>query len=367
MPLRLLFLNWRDQRHPEGGGAERYLTVVTEGLAARGHRVTVVTALYPGAVPDEWINGVRYLRKGGRYSIYPRAMLSHLAGSHRADVVVDVQNGVPYLSPLVRRGPVVNLVHHVHREQWPVVFGPRVSRVGWWLESSLSPAVYRHTDYVAVSESTKRELVDLGVDPHRVTVIHNGTDESHDVGPIRAEHPLVTVIGRLVPQKQVEIAMRAVAEIAPDLPDIELRVVGSGYWENRLRDLASELDIEARTTFTGHVSEIEKHRILAESWVHAMPSIKEGWGLVVTEAGLHGTPTVAFSSAGGPNDSIRDGHTGVLVDGGQVEFTAALRDLLLDDVRRALLSANVAEWVRRFRWEDSVARWDELVTRAVVG
>lgn len=88
--------------------------------------------------------------------------------------------------------------------------------------------------------------------------------------------------------------------------------------------------------------------------------------MVVTEAGLHGTPTVAFASAGGPNDSIRHGHTGVLVHGGQGEFTAALRALLFDDVRRMRLSANVAGWVRRFRWEDSVDRWDDLVRRAVL-
>ena len=109
--------------------------------------MTVLTSGYPGAFPKESLNGVRYVRRGGRYSIYPRALVSQALGAHPADVVVDVQNGMPYLSPLVRRVPVINLVHHVHREQWPVVFGPRVSRFGWWLESA-SPAVYRRAMYV---------------------------------------------------------------------------------------------------------------------------------------------------------------------------------------------------------------------------
>ena len=95
--------------------------------------VTFRTAAYPGALPEETVAGVRYLRRGGHYSIYPRAFGANTTASH--DVVVDVQNGVPYLSPLVTRSPVVNLVHHVHREQWPVVFGPRTARFGWWLES----------------------------------------------------------------------------------------------------------------------------------------------------------------------------------------------------------------------------------------
>ena len=129
MSLRVLLLNWRDLHHPEAGGAEKYLVTVAEGLAARGHEVTFRTAAYPGALPEETVAGVRYRRRGGHYSIYPRAFAANAAASH--DVVVDVQNGVPYLSPLVTRSPVVNLVHHVHREQWPVVFGPRTARFGW--------------------------------------------------------------------------------------------------------------------------------------------------------------------------------------------------------------------------------------------
>ena len=205
MSLRVLLLNWRDLHHPEAGGAEKYLVTVAEGLAALGHEVTFRTAAYPGALPEETVDGVHYVRSGGHYSIYARAFTGHLRSRH--DVVVDVQNGVPYLSPLATRAPVVNLVHHVHREQWPVVFGPRSARFGWWVESSLAPRVYRRTSYVAVSDSTKRELVALGVDADRITIIHNGTDAVADAEAERAPLPRVVVLGRLVPQKRVEIAL----------------------------------------------------------------------------------------------------------------------------------------------------------------
>ena len=75
MSLRVLLLNWRDLHHPEAGGAERYLVTVAEGLAARGHDVTFRTAAYPGALPTETIAGVRYVRRGGHYSIYARALV----------------------------------------------------------------------------------------------------------------------------------------------------------------------------------------------------------------------------------------------------------------------------------------------------
>ena len=367
MSLRVLLLNWRDQHHPEAGGAEKYLVTVAEGLAGRGHDVTFRTAAYPGAVQEETVAGVHYVRKGGHYSIYPRSVLGRRQSGY--DVVVDVQNGVPYLSPLVTRTPVVNLVHHVHREQWPVVFGPRTARLGWWLESSLAPAVYRRSTYVAVSHSTRRELIGLGVDAERISLIHNGTDAVADEGHARSADPRLIVLGRLVPQKRVELALDAVAALRSTIPGLHLDVVGAGWWEPQLRHHASVLGVDELVTFHGHVSEAEKHRLLARAWVHAMPSLKEGWGLVVVEAGVHGTPTVAFREAGGPADSIRHERTGLLVDDaagpgvGAGDYAEALRRLLTEDALRRRMSDEVRTWVSQFHWEDCVLSWEQLLLR----
>ena len=350
MAYSVLLLNWRDLGHPEAGGAEKYLVEVAEGLAARGHHVTFRTALYPGALPREVVNGVNYIRKGGHYSVYTRAIASQAVRRLRADVVVDVQNGVPFLSTAaLPHHPVVNLVHHVHREQWPVAFNPTVAKIGWQLESALAPFAYRRAQYVAVSETTRRELVALGVDGDRVVIIPNGTDlTNQDARP--ADHPVVTVLGRLVPHKRVEIAIRAVAALRNKIPGIELRVVGSGYWLGELRDLSRDLGIADQVVFTGHVSEWEKRRILSESWVLALPSIKEGWGLVVVEAATHHTPSIAYRSAGGVADSIQEGRTGLLVDDGQEPFTGALEALLTDEKLRYSLGDEAARFAAQFTW-----------------
>ena len=147
-----------------------------------------------------------------------------------------------------------------------------------------------------------------------MTIIHNGTDAVADADAERSPLPRIIVLGRLVPQKRVELALDAVAALREQVPGLHLDVVGSGWWEPQLREHVAALGLEDDVTFHGHVSETEKHRLLARAWVHAMPSLKEGWGLVVVEAGVHGTPTVAFRSAGGPADSIVDGETGLLVD-----------------------------------------------------
>ncbi|QKT08756.1 glycosyltransferase family 4 protein [Gordonia sp. X0973] len=325
-------LCWRDLAHPQGGGSERYLQRVGAELVRRGLRVTLVSAAFDGCLDEETVDGVRILRRGGRLSVYPRALLL-LAGARvglgplrgtRPDVVVDTQNGVPFFASLLTRRTVV-LVHHCHREQWPVA-GPLLSRLGWWIESTLSPWAHRRRRYVTVSEPSRAELVALGVDAERIEVVRAGIDPPVAGDRAPAGRRLV-VLSRLVPHKQIEHSLDALAALRAEQPDLRMDVVGGGWWEQRLRDHARDLGVCDRVVFHGHVSERRKHELLASAAVHLMPSRKEGWGIAVVEAAQHGVPTVGYRSSAGLTDSIDDGVTGLLVDG-RDELIAATRKLL---------------------------------------
>src|SRR6201992_1145596 len=181
----VLLLCWRDTGHPPGGGSETYLQRIGAQLAASGIQVTLRTARYPGALRREVVDGVRISRAGGRYSVYVRALLAMAAARRglgplrrvRPDVVVDTQNGCPFLARLVYGRRVMVLVHHCHREQWRVA-GPVTSRIGWFVESTLSPRVHRRNQYVTVSLPSARDLVALGVDNERIAVVRNGLGEA---------------------------------------------------------------------------------------------------------------------------------------------------------------------------------------------
>ncbi|MFN8195060.1 MAG: glycosyltransferase family 4 protein [Nocardioidaceae bacterium] len=359
----MLILNWRDEHHPEAGGSEVWVGQMARGLVQRGVEVTMLCPRYPGALRREVVDGVHYRRVAGRLTVYLVVpLLALLRRLPRHDAVVEIQNGVPFLAASYSRKPVLVVVHHVHREQWRILFRPALARFGWWLESRVAPRVARHAPYVTVSEATRQELADLGVDAERVSVVRNGspTKDVANEPSSRSDVPEMLVLSRLVPHKRVEIALEAAQRLRHELPDLQVTVVGEGWWHQHLTDRVAELGLRDVVTFTGHVSEAEKHRLLGRAWVHALPSVKEGWGLVVVEAGLHQTPTVAFRSAGGVRESLVDGETGLLADD-EADFTHALGRLLTDADLRDRLGVAAEKHARSFTWEPSQEQFAGLV------
>ncbi|CAA0124886.1 Glycogen synthase [Mycolicibacterium vanbaalenii] len=370
LPLEsVLLLCWRDTGHPQGGGSEAYLQRIGAQLADSGVRVTLRTAHYPGAARRETVDGVEIQRVGGRHSVYVWAGLAMAAAviglgplRHvRPDVVVDTQNGLPFLARLVYGRRVVVLVHHCHREQWPVA-GRVMSRIGWFVESWLSPRVHRHNQYVTVSLPSARDLTLLGVDADRVAIVRNGLDAAPGatLTPARSTTPRVVVLSRLVPHKQIEDALGAVARLRSRIPGLHLDVLGDGWWADRLVDHAALLGISDAVTFHGHVDDHTKHAVLQRSWVNVLPSRKEGWGLAVVEAAQHGVPTIGYRASGGLVDSVVDGVTGLLVDDYQ-GLVDGLDRLLCDAVLREQLGAKAQVRSGEFSWQQSAAAMRQVL------
>jgi glycosyltransferase involved in cell wall biosynthesis len=361
----VVFLNWRDTGNPEGGGSEFYVERIAAGLAARGRPVTMVCAAWPGAPREEHRDGIRIIRRGSRLTVYLWAFLLYLGGRLGPhEVVVDVQNGLPFFSILYARRPVVVLCHHVHREQWQVLFPAPLARLGWWIESRLAPFVYRRCRYVTVSGSTRRELIALGVKAASIRIVRNGTvvPTGADLG-VRSPFPSICILGRLVPHKRVELALEAAAHIRLTIPDLQVFVAGQGWWEARVRRAVTRLGLNDAVHLLGYVDDQLKGELLAHSWVLAMPSLKEGWGLAVLEAAGHGTPAVGFRAAGGLAESIVDEVTGLLADDAE-ELHRQLARVLGDPALRDRLGAEARARAARFTWPAATEAFAEVLDEA---
>jgi glycosyltransferase involved in cell wall biosynthesis len=319
------------------------------------------------------VDGIEISRGGGPYTVYPRALAAILLAriglgplrGMRPDVVVDTQNGIPFFSWLVTSAPIVLLVHHGHREQWPVA-GRLVGRIGWWIESRLSPRVHRRTQYLTVSLPSAEELVTLGVDRTRIAVVRNGaepvpTQVASGAAGTRTRHPSLVVLSRLVPHKQIEDALAVVAGLRERIPGLHLDVIGDGWWAENLKTRARELDIAGAVTFHGHVDELRKHELLSRAWVHVLPSRKEGWGLAVIEAAQHAVPTVGYRASRGLTDSIVDGVTGLLVDD-LTQLTESVGDLLESGQARTVMGEKARARAREFSWEHTAYGVREVLT-----
>jgi len=355
----VVVLNWRDPWHPEGGGSELYVHQVAKELRDAGRNLTWVTAAYPGAASDEVVDGIRFIRRGGHLSVYlwvawlflSRSLDRRVGG---IDGVLEVQNGMPFLSSWLTRARVTVLVHHVHREQWSVL-GPVLSRIGWLLESRIAVRANRGNRYVAVSDVTRRELVALGVRAPSLSLAYNGMPPvpEYDAGE-RAAEPTLVVLSRLVPHKQIDHVIAALPTLAREFPGIRLRVLGDGWWGEELRRQAAALDLGDHIEFLGHVSDRTKFEELSRAWVHVLPSVKEGWGLSIVEAGHAGTPSVAYATAGGVTEAILDGVTGLLA-ADETDLTVQIAALLRDPALRAELGTKAQVRSGEFAWDAAAA------------
>lgn len=367
MTRHIVFMNWRDTANPEGGGSEVYVERIARGLVGLGHRVTIVCADHGEAPADEVRDGVRFVRRGSKATVYLRGWwLAFRRRLGHVDLFVDVQNGVPFFVKLASRTPVVVLVHHVHKEQWQVVYPGLPGRIGWWLEARAARRAFAGSQYVAVSQATRAELARLGVSRDHIAVVHNGSEAAPDVSATQSSSPLVCSLGRLVPHKQIEHLIDAVDELLPDHPDLHLSVVGSGWWEDELVHYVKERGLSDAVSFEGHLGEQDKHEVLKASWLLALPSLKEGWGLVIGEAAHHARPTLAYRSAGGTTESIRDGVTGLLAEDKQ-DFVTKLRMLIEDDALRGRLGAQAEDHATSYTWEHATQSFAHVIETVLAG
>lgn len=354
---RILVLNWRDVRHPQAGGAEQYMHRISARWAQAGAEVTWLTAAVPGRPAREVVDGVTMVRAGGALSIYPRVALKlRRQQLGRVDYLVDCQNGIPFFSPLfVEAGlPVVQVVHHVHQDQFATRFGPLMAAVGRFLEGPLSRAVYRGRPVVAVSPSTRegvrRRLRMRGP----IHVVPNGIDETPPIRAPRDPDPTIAVVSRLVPHKRVDILLGQLVPVAAAVPRLRVDIVGDGPERARLQGLAAELGLGDVVTFHGFQPDSVRDTMLQRAWLTTSTSDAEGWGLSIMEAAAHGVPTAALDVPG-VRDSVVPGRTGWLVPK-VADFGAALigaLDELADDVRAHELTAACQAWARSFGWDRS--------------
>lgn len=366
--MRILLLNWQDIKNPFGGGAEVYLHQIFKRLAAQGHSVTLLSCVYPGATDEEEIDGIRVLRRGNRNTFNYRVPIEYGRRFRREDfdLVIDDINKVPFYTPLFVRRPLLGMVMHLFGTSiFKEASAPAASYV--YGAERLALSVYRSTPLVAISESTKQELLSHGFPDENVFLVPCAVNHAtyRQLAEVNRTEPLIGYIGRIKKYKSVDHLLRAFAIVLKEMPNAKLVVMGEGDGRPAFQELSRELHIDGATTFTGFIPAEEKVRMLNRIQLVVNTSAKEGWGLTVTEANACGAPSVA-SDVPGLRDAVRDGETGLLYEYGNIEQLAEKILLLLrDNNLRARFSAAALTYAQSLTWDASAKVMLEVIERVL--
>jgi glycosyltransferase involved in cell wall biosynthesis/O-antigen/teichoic acid export membrane protein len=349
--MHILVLTDRDWTHPQGGGTGTNLFGHVSRWLAWGHRVSVIGAGYEGAEPVERIGDLTMYRVGGRSTVFPRTIWKQWRGLvPDADVVLEVINGITFLTPLWMRTARAALVHHVHTQHYEREMG-RIGRVaGLFLETLPLKLLYGGTRFVVISHATQHDLEGFGIAPDTVTVNHIGVELGAFAPGERAAEPTLLYLGRLKKYKRVEMLLDTIEA----LPGTVLEIAGDGDHRPVIEEEIARRDLGERVHLHGHVDEAEKLALLQRAWVNLTASSAEGWCLTVMEAAACATPSVAMRVGGLP-ESIEEGVTGFLADDGE-EFTADVRRLVEDRELRERMGRAALARARDFTWDRTARR-----------
>lgn len=364
---KILVFNWRDTRHVWAGGAEIYIHEIAKKLVKDGNQVTIFCGNDGKHQRHETLDGVRIVRRGGFYTVYLWAFLYYVIRFRgKYDFVIDVENGVPFFTPLYIREPKFLLIHHVHQEVFRENLRFPFSALAMFIEKRLMPWMYSSAKVVTVSESSKKDIVKLGFSTKaNIDIVSPGIDLASYKSKKKTLHPSFIYLGRLKRYKNINIAVLSFAEVVKKYPKATLYIVGEGDTGRELRKMVTNLGLDQNVIFTNRVSEKEKIHLLAQCWVCLQPSSFEGWGITVIEANACGTPVIA-SNTNGLKDSVVDGKTGILVPVKNVSAMSTAMQMLITDKRYLKkLTDNAKSWADNFDWQVCATKFSYLLDIAL--
>lgn len=344
-------LAWRDLDDVDAGGSEVHADEFMRRWAKAGLEVLHRTSRAVGVAAQSQRNGYEVVRRGSRYSVFPRTVVAEMTRAMgRYDALVEIWNGVPWLSPVWCRRPHITVLHHVHGPMWGQMLPGPMAIAGRVIEARFAPKLYRNGLTVTPSDATRDELLELGFNPARVVAIPNGVDPVFSLGGIKTANPSLVAVGRLAPVKRFELVIDAAIEARAHVPNLTLTIVGDGPSRSELQGRIANAGATSWITLAGRVSRTELVDRYRSAWLVLSGSLAEGWGLSLTEAAACGTPAVA-TDIRGHRSSVVDGLTGVLVE--PRDLGRNVVRLLLHDAERSRLAGAASERASRLTWDAS--------------
>jgi glycosyltransferase involved in cell wall biosynthesis len=278
----------------------------------------------------------------------------------KADYDVIDCNQFPYLpcfsgkiASIIKRKPLVI----TWLEVWDTYWRSYLGTIGGSFGRMIERLTMRLPDgIVAISQKTRIDLIKRGkVRSERIDVIPVGIDLERivKIAPAR-ESTDVLFAGRLIHEKRVDLLLNAIAVAKKEIPTITCAIIGDGPERGLLEHLAVKLGVEENVSFTGFVDQDGLTAYMKASKVFVLPSIREGFGLVIVEANACGLPVISIRhDMSAVRELVEDGVNGFLVnDISSREIAEAITKLVTDEALRERLAENGFAMAKKYGWSD---------------
>ena len=376
----ILMLSWRDIKNPKGGGAEVHTHEMLKRSALNGkYRIIHLSPMFANATTSEIIDGIHYIRKGGTFSVIFYAFFYYIRNHKNIDFVIDQCNAHRFFTKFwVNKRKRIFYTHQLYRELWQIMLPGFLGHIGAALETPLL-RMNRHDITITVSDSTKQGLLDVGYDPDKIYIIPNGLNfspKNYVDLELSIDPPIFIYVGRFVPYKGIDKAVKSFIQIKKKYPSAKLWIVGrvnEQYVIENLHPLcvsnsiSDGYDDNCDVKYWGFVSEKQKYDLLEKSTAMVFPATREGWGIVITEAAAMGTPSIV-SNCAGCVDAVNFGHAGYLCHNNTVsEIVNYMTDIIENKSQYENMRKSAYEFAVKFQWDQTALLFEALIDKLYKG
>ena len=372
-PIKILALSWRDIKSKGMGGAEILTHEMFKGAIADGIEITHISPLEEGLEQEEFIDGVRYIRRGNIFLVILYALKYYKQHRKEYDFVIDQCNTHRFFTPLwVERKKRIFFIHQLTREIWKINLRFPWSFLGETLETFFL-RLNRHDKTITVSESTKKDLIGVGFKSENIKIVPIGIKEElrgRTVEFGNYKEPNFIYVGRYASYKGIDVAVRALGKLKDQYPNAKLWVVGKKndeYIETVLLPICEEYSLslgdssENDIVTWGFVSDEKKEELQKNAKALVFPSIREGWGMIITEAGALGTPSITYD-APGTRDAVQYGKSGYLcIQNSVTELADKMIQCLKKEEEYCSISKNAFDFANTFSFKKSGEEFSRLI------
>jgi len=358
----VLIINWQDCTNPLSGGAEVHLHEIFRRLTG-DFNISLLCTHFKEAPEFEKIDGIKIYRVGSRntFNFYVPKAYKKITKTEKIDLVIEDLNKIPFFGGKFIREKRIALIHHLFGKTIYTETNP-ISASYVYFSEKLIPKHYKNVPIIAVSESSKNEIVKMGIPKGNVEIIYNGVDiKSYQSKSKLSKSPTIICLARMKKYKRIDVLIDSISEILKVIPDLKVILVGDGDDLSRLKRIARKNQIEKAIEFTNFVPAEKKADLLTSSWVSVNTSPKEGWGLTSIEAQSSGTPSIVPDSPG-LRETVKDGVSGYIYPFGDTKSLSEILIKILEDEKLVMEMGKAArKWAANFSWDESAKKMKEVI------